>query len=180
MHLRFARNWHTLAAVPDELVGKQYPLSRGMTRIKSCSIFLGSVCLGQVEAFERRVTCVSTTTPYAMPNAVPNTTLAVFLATPGSVRSWSIVRGTRPPKFFDDFFARAHDGFCFVAEESRGADLLLDFGGIRVGQIFGRGIFLEKSFCDLVDHDVRALRGEDCGDQQLECVACASAQVAPG
>ncbi len=45
-----------------------------------------------------RWTCVSTTTPEAMPKAVPRTTLAVLRAAPGTVRSASMSRGTWPPK----------------------------------------------------------------------------------
>ena len=40
---------------------------------------------------------MSTTTPTLMENALPSTTLAVFLATPGSRSSSSMVRGTSPP-----------------------------------------------------------------------------------
>ena len=42
--------------------------------------------------------CVSTTTPSAIPNAVPSTTLAVLRATPGSVVSSAMVLGISPPK----------------------------------------------------------------------------------
>ena len=42
---------------------------------------------------DNRLTCVSTTTPSAIPKAVPNTTLAVFRATPGKATSSSIERG---------------------------------------------------------------------------------------
>ena len=39
-----------------------------------------------------RCTCVSTTTPDAMPNAVPSTTLAVLRAAPGTVKSAELER----------------------------------------------------------------------------------------
>src|SRR5712664_3843421 len=68
-----------------------------MIFIRSCSIFSGSSFLDRSSRRESRWTWVSTTTPDAMPYAVPRTTFAVFRATPGKVRISSIVRGTTPP-----------------------------------------------------------------------------------
>jgi hypothetical protein len=44
-----------------------------------------------------RLTCVSTTTPSAMPKPTPSTTLAVLRPTPGSAVSASRSAGTSPP-----------------------------------------------------------------------------------
>ena len=60
------------AAVPNQLVQITH-LSCGIIRIRSCSIFLASVFFVKSSRVESRVTCVSTTTPEAIPNAVPST-----------------------------------------------------------------------------------------------------------
>src|SRR5262249_11528913 len=70
--------------------------SRGIFCIKFCSIFLGSSSSVSASRALRRATCVSTTTPSAIPYAVPSTTFAVLRATPGSSSSASISRGTSP------------------------------------------------------------------------------------
>src|SRR5258708_27539340 len=72
--------------------------SRGITFIKSCSIFCGSFCFVNSSRREMRCTCVSTTTPSAILNHEPSTTFAVLRATPGRVSSLSISHGTCPPK----------------------------------------------------------------------------------
>src|SRR5271165_2205099 len=77
---------------------KMIHLSRGLTFIRSCSIFLGSLFLVSSRRREMRCTCVSTTTPSAILNHVPKTTLAVLRATPGICNNSSILRGTSPPK----------------------------------------------------------------------------------
>src|SRR4029079_14817556 len=48
----------------------------GSSVIRSCSIFVVSVCFVRPSRLLRRLTCVSTTTPVAIPNAVPRTTFA--------------------------------------------------------------------------------------------------------
>ena len=116
------------------------------------------------------MTCVSTTTPLAMPKPEPRTTLPVLRATPGSVRISSIVLRDFAVEILDDTFAGAHDGFRFVAKEAGGADFLFEFAGIGVGEVFWRLVFLVERFGDFVHADVGALRGEDRGDQQLERV----------
>ena len=105
-----------------------------------------------------------------MPKAVPSTTLAVLRATPGSVSSSSMVRGTLPCELLDDLLAGALNRFCLVAEKAGGANFGFQLSRIRIGEIFGRRIFLEQRARNLVDAHVGALRGKDRGDQQLEGV----------
>ena len=71
--------------------------SRGITCIRSTSIFFTSVARVSPRRMASRCTCVSTTTPSARPNSVPSTTLAVLRATPGSRVSAASVRGSSPP-----------------------------------------------------------------------------------
>jgi len=66
-------------------------------RIRSCSIFWGSSFFVSSNRREIRCTCVSTTTPSALPNHVPSTTFAVLRATPGNVSKPSMLSGTLPP-----------------------------------------------------------------------------------
>jgi len=68
---RFPRHAHA-PAVPDQLCEKIIHFSRGSTAIKSCSIFLGSELCVRSSRLESRITCVSTTTPAAMPNPLPS------------------------------------------------------------------------------------------------------------
>lgn len=68
-----------------------------MIFIKSRSTFSGVVCFVNSSRRDNRITCVSTTTPSAIPYHDPSTTFPVFRATPGNVRISSIVCGTSPP-----------------------------------------------------------------------------------
>ena len=53
--------------------------------MRSCSIFTGSVSRVSAEPVGKpRPTCVSTTMPTFLSNALPRTTLAVLRPTPGS------------------------------------------------------------------------------------------------
>src|SRR5467141_1710099 len=117
-------------------------LSRGIIFIKSCSTFFGSSFRDKSSRFERRRTCVSTTTPLAIPYAVPSTTFPVFRATPGSVRISSIVRGTCPPNFSRiDLLAPITDLVLFlknpVGRRSCSSSL-----GVAYANAFGSGYFL--------------------------------------
>src|ERR1700730_17885356 len=80
-------------------------LSQGIIRIRSCSIFCGSVSFVSSRRRARRVTWVSTTTPSAILNHVPRTTFAVLRATPGRVSRSFIFGGTCPPKSATIFLA---------------------------------------------------------------------------
>ena len=80
----------------------------------SDEVGIGSVERVSARRMASRCTCVSTTTPSAMPNAVPSTTLAVLRATPRSFSSSSIVRGTFPPKSFSIICAAALMDFAFA------------------------------------------------------------------
>src|ERR1017187_5932402 len=73
--------------------------SCGTSCINSCSIFTASFSFVRPRRVESRVTCVSTTTPTLMSNALPRTTFAVLRPTPASACSSSIVRGTSPRNF---------------------------------------------------------------------------------
>jgi len=69
---------------------KRIHFSFGIIFIRSFSIFTGSVSFVKSRRWEMRWTCVSTTTPDAIPKAVPSTTLAVLRAAPGTVSSLSM------------------------------------------------------------------------------------------
>src|SRR5215204_462839 len=71
--------------------------SSGTDLMSSCSIFTGSLLSVRPSLPETRRTCVSTTMPSFVPNALPRTTLAVLRPTPGRATSSDIVRGTSPP-----------------------------------------------------------------------------------
>ena len=138
-----------------------------MIFIRSFSIFTGSVSLVRSRRCEMRWTCVSTTTPDAIPNAVPSTTLAVLRAAPGTVSSWSMSRGISPPKSLRIFLRRADHRLGLVVEEAGGPDVLRQFVLAGGGEILNGRVFLEQAGRHHVHALVGALRGEDGGDQQL-------------
>ena len=72
-------------------------LSCGSTFIRSCSIPFASLARVRPSRIASRCTWVSTTTPSAIPYAVPSTTLPVLRATPGSLVSSASVFGMVPP-----------------------------------------------------------------------------------
>src|ERR1700756_2153312 len=88
-----------LASMPDYLMRKQNPL---FPRNDLHQVLLD---LLRILLSRERSPVVSTTTPPASLNQVPSTTFAVFRATPGRVRSFSMSRGTSPPNSATIFFA---------------------------------------------------------------------------
>src|ERR1700729_4094841 len=136
---------------------KRIHFSRGMTSMRSCSMFFGSLLVVSSRRREMRWTCVSTTTPSAILNQLPRTTLAVLRATPGSVSRSCMLRGTCPPK----------SATIFLAAPTTDLDLFRR----KRGEGFHRGIFAEKLWGDTVDVDVRGLRGKYGRDQQFPSAA---------
>src|SRR6266550_3049119 len=132
--------------------------SCGIIFIRSCSTFLGSSFRDKFRRFERRSTCVSTTTPLAIPYAVPSTTFAVFRATPGSVSISSIVLGTCPPNS------------SIIALLAPITDFVFQLAWRGVRERLRIRIFLIKRFGDLVHAHIRALRGKNRGNKQLKCI----------
>jgi len=133
----------------------------GMIFIKSCSTFLGSSFRDKSRRLERRSTCVSTTTPLAIPYAVPSTTLPVFSR--HARQREDFFHGARhlPAKLFKDRFARAHHRFRLVPEKSCRPDVLLQLAWRGVCERFRIWIFFIKRFSYLIDAHIRALRGKN-------------------
>ena len=69
---------------------------------------------------------------------------------------------------FDQGGGAPADGFRLGAEEAGRADEAFELGGGNVGKMLGRGAALEKGGRDFVDPVIRALGGEDGGDEELE------------
>lgn len=57
---------------------------------------------------------------------------------------------------------------CFVSIESRGSDLHLQFDQGSFGEMPGTWVFPEEARCDLVDPIIRALSGQDRGNEELQ------------
>ncbi len=68
----------------------------------------------------------------------------------------------------DEFAGRALERFCLVAEEAGGADEGFELGECGPGHGGGSGESAEEFRSDHVDAHVRALGGEDGGDEELE------------
>ena len=114
-----------------------------------------------------RCTWVSTTTPSALPNQEPRTTLAVLRAAPGTVSRRSMSSGTSPPNSFTMALRCPDDRLRLVAEETGGADIRLELFRLQRGEVLRRGIFLEQLRRHHVHANVGALRGENGGDQEF-------------
>jgi len=80
----------------------------------------------------------------------------------------------------DEFAAAVLDVLRLAAEKSGGLDELLQFGARRVREIFCAAIFFEQIRRDDIDALVRALRGKDHGDEQLERVRISQLAVRVG
>jgi len=80
----------------------------------------------------------------------------------------------------DEFAAAILDVLRLAAEKSGGLDELLQFRARRVREIFCGAIFFEQLRRDEVDAFVRALRGKDHGDEQLERVRVSQLAVRVG
>ena len=95
------------------------------------------------------------------PKALPRITLAVFLPTPGSVVSSSMVDGTLPLNSFYKFPAAAYDHLSLVFIKSCRPYLLLKSIQVSAGIIFTFFVFLEKRLRNFVHPHVSALRREN-------------------
>src|ERR1700687_1305590 len=120
--------------------------SFGRIAIKSCSIFFGSSLRVKSRRCETRCTCVSTTTPLAIPYAVPSTTFAVFLATPGSVSISSMVRGTFPPKLSSNILLAAIIDLVLFLKNPVGRMSASNSEGVAYANASSVGYFLYKVF----------------------------------
>src|SRR4051794_11427343 len=61
----------------------------------------------------------------------------------------------------DDGLRRSDNSFCFVAIETGGTDVGLEFFRLERSEMFRRGIFLEDGGSDFVHAHVSGLCGED-------------------
>ena len=118
-----------------------------------------------------RWTWVSTTTPVALPNQVPRTTLAVLRAAPGSVSRSSMLPGTSPSKRSTMPLAAPIKDPRLVAEKAGGLDQLFHIRLCRHGHGGRARELTEESGRHHIHALVRALRGEDRGGEQLPGVA---------
>ncbi len=69
-----------------------------------------------------------------------------------------------------DHLCGGADGFRFIAIEAAGVDEFFDIGLLRVGEGGGSGILAEEGGRGFVDAFIRALGGENRGDEQFERV----------
>lgn len=156
------------AAMPDELMGKKNPAILGNDFHQVLLDLFGIGILCQIKTLGKALDV--RIDDDAGGDAEGRTENDVCGLARDAGKGKQFVHGLRDfaVEFPDDFFAGADDGFRFVAEKPRGANVIFELGGIRIGKILGRGIFREESLCDDIHALVRALRGKDCGDQQMK------------
>jgi hypothetical protein len=158
------------AAVPDELVGEEHPFIFGQDLDEILLDFFWVGVFGEVEAVGEADDVGIDDDAAGDSVAGAEDDVAGLAGDAGEGEDLLHGLGDNAAEFFDEFFGGAHDGFCFVAEETGGADFLFELTGVGVGEMFWRGIFFEERGRDLVDADVGALGGEDGGDEELEGV----------
>jgi hypothetical protein len=90
-----------------------------------------------------RKTCVSTTTPAAIPKAVPSTTFAVLRAAPGTVKQVLHIARNLAPEIVEDSFGGADHALGFVIEEPGGANIVGQFRLAHIGEGFDGRILAE-------------------------------------
>ena len=73
-------------------------------------------------------------------------------------------------ELFQDRLARAHHGLGFVAEETCRTNFLFQLAWRRISERLSIRVFLKESLGHLIHTHVRALRGKNRRDQQLERV----------
>ena len=155
-------------SVVDHLVRKiDPPALWAAAPIRSRSTFTGSFSSVSPVRRLRRPTCVSTTTPEAIPNATPSTTLAVLRPTPASATSSSSVPGDLAAVFLHEVGAARLDVLRLVAEETGALDVLLEPLDRQPPRGPRRWGSRRTVFGDLVDPLVGALGREDRRHQEL-------------
>ncbi len=84
---------HTARPWSTNLWHSALPSDGGTMRLRSCSTFAGRVLLERPSLLESLIQCVSVTMA-GLPYMSPKIRLALFLPTPGSFKSSSMVSGT--------------------------------------------------------------------------------------
>ena len=158
------------APVPDELMGEDDPFILRDHGHQIILDFLGVLVACQVQALRKPHDMGVNHDAAADAEGGAENDVSGFAGNAGKGKDF--VHGARDfaAEFLEDTFAGADDRFCFIAEESRGANFIFQFGGIGIGEIFWRFIFLIKFLGDLIYAHVGALRGENRGNEQLEGV----------
>src|SRR5215471_12584564 len=136
---------------------------RGKREPTSNSILTGSVCVVQPNRVASRAKWVSTVMP-GTPNALPSTTFAVFLPTPGSVTRSFRRRGTSAVPVAQRLAERDEVGRLGPVEPGRLDDLFHVFPVGR-GVVGGGLVPREKHRRHHVDPLVGGLRGQDGRDE---------------
>ena len=116
-----------------------------MIFIKSCSTFSGAVSFVSSSRRDNRITCVSTTTPTAIPYHDPSTTFPVFRATPGSRQNLLHRLRNLPPKLLRHHPRRALNRLRLVPKKSRSPNQLLNSGREAAAIAFGVGNALNNA-----------------------------------
>ena len=154
--------------------------SRGIIFIKSCSIFLGSLFLVSSRRREIRCTWVSTTTPSDFLNHVPNSTFAVFRATPGRVRSFSISSGTCPPKSLRIFLAAPTTDFDLLRKKPVERISGSSCSGFKAAKASTVGYFLKISGVTMLTRTSVACADRIVATSNSHALLCCKAQVTSG
>ena len=115
-----------------------------------------------------RCTWVSTTTPTALPNHEPRTTLAVLRAAPGTVEEFVHGVGDLSAEIVDDYFFAAPTMDLDLLRKNP-VDLMSGSScfGSDGGEVLGSGVLFEDDRRHHVHACVRALGGEDGCDEEF-------------
>ena len=155
--------------MPDEEVAPEGP---GVLRDELDQVFFDFYRVGvpgQAEAFAQAGYVGVDDDPGFDAVGVAEDDVGRFASDPGEMGEGSEFAGDFALVVVDEGLRGGADIFRFVAEEAGGADDFFEVFLPRGGHAFGVGEFLEKGGGHQVDAHVGALRGEDGGDEELEC-----------
>jgi len=140
----------------------RFQWSLGMIRIRSSSTFFASVSRVSPSRYDKRSTCVSTTTPSAFfeRDAEHHIRRLARDARQASA-ACSIVSGTFPPNSLTTFFAAPEIDFALFVIKPRRPNLLLDRRQRSLGEGGRSREFLKQRRRDDVHARIRALRRQD-------------------
>ena len=156
------------AAVPDEEMGKEGPVLLGDDFDECLLDFDGIVLAGETQPAGEAADMGVDDDALGEVEGIAEDDVGGLSAHAGELVE--MFHGPRnfAAVVFDQGGGAAADGFGLGAEESGGADEAFELGGRDFSKMLGRGAALEKGGCDFVDPVIRALGGEDRGDEELE------------
>ena len=156
------------AAVPDEEMGKEGPVLLGDDFHECLLHFDGIVLAGETQPAGETTDMGVHHDAFGKVEGIAEDDVGGFPAHAGELVEMFHGPRNLAAVIFDQGGGAAADGFGLGAEESGGADEAFELGGRDFGKMLSCGAALEKGGRDFIDPVIRALGGEDRGNEELE------------